>query len=206
MSRYSVSFEIRTDRDVADLSRDFFDRFDGDFGSAAGRLTASVVEQDELGTALSAAKTAAMRLEAVGMHPIAVDLDLVSVSDIADRVGRSRQNVRQWVTGERRVGGFPAPLGTPGGVRVWDWGSVNLWLRQFEGLGDEDQPLTREEAVLVDAWLAERRRPVGRNASGVRSVGLSLTIGSGVVVFEGVNFSASSTPRIDVRPVPHMHQ
>ncbi|MGH9105833.1 MAG: hypothetical protein ACRDZX_08360, partial [Acidimicrobiales bacterium] len=54
--------------------------------------------------------------------PLRVDQDLVSVSDIARRVGRTRESVRLMVDGKRGPGSFPAPLGTVGeGIRVWPW-------------------------------------------------------------------------------------
>jgi DNA-binding IclR family transcriptional regulator len=51
-----------------------------------------------------------------------IDQDLVSVSDIARRVSRTRESVRLLIDGKRGPGGFPAPLGTVGdGIRIWPW-------------------------------------------------------------------------------------
>ncbi len=57
------------------------------------------------------------------------DLDLVSMSEIAARVGRSRECVRLWVLGKRGPGGFPAPLNDPHDrYRFWRWSDVEGWL------------------------------------------------------------------------------
>ena len=62
------------------------------------------------------------------------DLDLVSMSEIAVRVGRSRECVRLWVLGKRGPGGFPAPLNSPHDrYRFWRWSDVEGWLRGVLG-------------------------------------------------------------------------
>ncbi|MCL4433973.1 MAG: hypothetical protein M1399_04285 [Actinobacteria bacterium] len=59
-----------------------------------------------------------------------VDTDLVAIPDIARRIGRSRENVRQFADGTRGPGGFPVPDGTVGdAIRVWRWANVEPWLR-----------------------------------------------------------------------------
>lgn len=83
-----------------------------------------------------------------------LDFDLVNTTEIADRIGRTRQTVRQYVDGVRGPGQFPAPLGAPGGVRVWDWGSVNEWLRAFDESGDPEYHPTREFIAAFNASVA----------------------------------------------------
>jgi hypothetical protein len=57
--------------------------------------------------------------------PVRVDQDLVSVSDIAHRVGRTRESVRLLADGRRGRGGFPAPSGSSaGGPGSWPWSLV----------------------------------------------------------------------------------
>jgi hypothetical protein len=56
--------------------------------------------------------------------------DLVNASDIAARLGRSRESVRLLIAGERGPGGFPAPvshLKVRG--RLWRWAEVARWVR-----------------------------------------------------------------------------
>jgi hypothetical protein len=51
--------------------------------------------------------------------PLRVDQDLVSVSDLAQRGGRTREPVRLLVDGKRGPGSFPASLGVVGdGIRI----------------------------------------------------------------------------------------
>ncbi|MDP4013431.1 MAG: hypothetical protein U0990_02190 [Candidatus Nanopelagicales bacterium] len=80
-----------------------------------------------------------------GAKAIRVYQDLVSVSDIAGRVGVSREATRKWakiVTGAA----FPTPVGAAGGgergaTRLWEWASVARWLERERGIDmDEDLP------------------------------------------------------------------
>src|SRR5262249_3251901 len=66
--------------------------------------------------------------------------DLVTMAEIARRAGRSRESVRQLVTGERGPGGFPPPVAnltrrSPG----WRWGDVVGWLAG-KGAVDKRRP------------------------------------------------------------------
>jgi predicted DNA-binding transcriptional regulator AlpA len=81
------------------------------------------------GKPLSVALDLATRLEGLGSTIDDIDDDLVDLSEIAARVGRSREAIRLWSSGKRGAGGFPLPVGVlPGSVKVWDWSSVNSWL------------------------------------------------------------------------------
>lgn len=101
------------------------------------------------------------RLAAIApaMTVLRTDLDLVGVADIAERVDRSRQNVQQWIDGERKAGGpaFPAPEGLAGRSLVWSWAEVNAWLEQI-GQGDGSTYPTRDEALMVDLVLMQWRQ------------------------------------------------
>lgn len=56
--------------------------------------------------------------------------DLVSASDIAARLGRSRESVRLLIAGERGPGGFPAPIShLKARGRLWRWAEVAGWAR-----------------------------------------------------------------------------
>ncbi|WP_326595814.1 hypothetical protein [Streptomyces brevispora] len=75
-------------------------------------------------------------------------------SDVAERTGRSRQNVLQWVNGERRTdaGAFPDPEGTAGRSLVRRWAEVNAWLARIgEQVGDPGA--IREDALHIDFML-----------------------------------------------------
>ena len=56
--------------------------------------------------------------------------DLVNASDIAERLGRSRESVRLLIAGERGPGGFPAPLShLKVRGRLWRWAEVARWAK-----------------------------------------------------------------------------
>jgi uncharacterized protein DUF4287 len=84
-----------------------------------------------------------------------VDPDLVGVSDIAERTGHTRQNVQQWVSGERNAARpFPPPEGCAGRSLIWRWADVNDWLKPL-GLDDQTMRPTREESVFLDVELVK---------------------------------------------------
>lgn len=84
-----------------------------------------------------------------------LDRDLVGVHEIADRTGRSRQNVSQWISGSRKAQGdpFPAAEGTVGRSQAWLWSEVNEWLGAH-GLDDGVAYPTRREMAEIDVALA----------------------------------------------------
>ena len=105
-----------------------------------------------------AAATLVSRLAAAlpGLRMVRLDPELVGISDIAQRIGHSRQNVLQWVNGERNGSRpFPAPEGCAGRSLVWRWADVNEWLRPL-GVADEAVRPSREEATRIDGMLLDR--------------------------------------------------
>jgi predicted DNA-binding transcriptional regulator AlpA len=89
------------------------------------------------------------------LRVLRVDPDLVGVSDIAERTGHSRQNIQQWVNGERNADRpFPSPEGCAGRSLIWRWAEVNEWLKPL-GFDDQATRPTREECVFLDAALIE---------------------------------------------------
>lgn len=110
-----------------------------------------------------------------------LDQDLVSVSDIAARTGRSRESVRLLVDGKRGPRGFPAPVGTVGdGIRVWPWASVLAWLRDKLGENLDEEAVSQESAALVDGSLAFARASAAGDADALRR-GLWTLIDAAVV-------------------------
>lgn len=86
---------------------------------------------------------------------VEVDQELVSTSDIAFRLGVSREAVRLWVEGLRGPGGFPSPAGTVsnGKSRVWPWSVVHSWVKQNYQLGGDEHHLTRQQVAELNAAL-----------------------------------------------------
>jgi hypothetical protein len=59
------------------------------------------------------------------------ECDLVTQSEIARRIGKSRQYVHQLITGARGLGGFPPPVSQLSEeVLLWQWCAVSWWLCQ----------------------------------------------------------------------------
>ena len=82
---------------------------------------------------------------------------LVSIADIAARIGRTRESVRLFVSGARGPGNFPAPVTHPRArYRLWRWADVDRWLERQVG---EDALETREEHLLsaINACLELRQ-------------------------------------------------
>ncbi|GHF12373.1 hypothetical protein E5082_03520 [Streptomyces griseoluteus] len=101
-------------------------------------------------SAASAARAAVPQLQVCRL-----DRDLVGVHEIAERTGRSRQNVSQWIAGDRKAQGerFPAAEGTVGRSQAWLWSEVNEWLAAH-GLDDGVAYPTRTEMAEIDVALA----------------------------------------------------
>jgi len=99
------------------------------------------------GSFLDAIVEALKQVIDMGFEPLAVEDELVSIADIAERTGRTRQSVSMLVGGQRGGGGFPAPVA--GNVRspLWHWADVASW---FEG-DDGQQRVTGERSRIVAA-------------------------------------------------------
>jgi hypothetical protein len=137
-----------------------FDVLDAMLVQTAGQHLVTVTSTGP--NAIRAAQTAVAALSSVApaMRVLRLDRDLVGVADIADRTGRSRQNVTQWAHGERQSKQpFPAPDGVVGRSRVWLWSEVNTWLRTL-GLGDSVEYPSRNDMAAIDYALSSPRRKV----------------------------------------------
>ena len=94
-------------------------------------------------------------LIALGFEPLAIEDELVSMADIAERVGRSRQSVSMLVGGQRGSGNFPRPVA--GNVRspLWHWADVAAWFEGHEG--DDAVPEDRMRTIAaINGALANR--------------------------------------------------
>jgi len=85
--------------------------------------------------------------------------DLVYLADMAERLGRTRESVRLWVTGQRGPGDFPAPINGLGRrTRLWSWRQVRAWLQQHHLVDElaENDPETIETINGALALLRHR--------------------------------------------------
>jgi len=98
------------------------------------RWTSTVGFDIEANTFADAVLQAIDQIEQVpGLTVVRVEPDqLVWASEIADRVGRTRQSIDQLVKGQRGPGGFPSPVS--GNVRnpLWRWADVEAWFAAYE--------------------------------------------------------------------------
>jgi hypothetical protein len=99
--------------------------------------------------------------------PLRVDQDLVSVSDIAQRLGRTRESVRLLVDGKRGPGRFPPAIGAVGdGIRVWPWSVVLEWSDKVVGVDLGENGVPPLTAAVPDVSFATRRSPELASALG----------------------------------------
>ena len=98
--------------------------------------------------------------------PLRVDQDLVSVSDIAQRVGRTRESVRLLVEAKRGPGAS-RPVGVVGdGIKVWPWSVVLEWFDKVLGVDLGENGVPPLTAAVLDVGFATRRSPELASALG----------------------------------------
>jgi hypothetical protein len=120
-----------------------------DFGREADSARAAIL------SAIDAVEGAGIGARVVRVEPD----DLVTMAEIARRAGRSRESVRQLVTGERGPADFPAPVANLGKRSpIWRWTEVARWLAEqggrLTGPGDELGTIV----AAVNAALELRRQ------------------------------------------------
>lgn len=87
-------------------------------------------------TAADAIASAVRDLDSIGVTARRLlDQDLLTLADIADRVGRSREAIRRYAAGTRGPGGFPAPVNPArDGTVFYRWSEVAPWLEEHLGI------------------------------------------------------------------------
>jgi hypothetical protein len=127
---------------------------DAAFGVESGL---AVAEFDRTASTLADAIASAVRaVESAGLRALrVVDEDLLTLADIADRIGRSRESIRRYVTGQRGAGGFPPPVNpTRDGATFYRWSEVATWIREHL---DVDVPDTDPTLVVANLILQARQ-------------------------------------------------
>lgn len=90
---------------------------------------------------------------APGLHVLQVEADpLLTIRDIAERVGRSLDSVRHAITGARGATGFPSSEMSTAGHRLWRWSKVAAWY----GLDDPQLIEAKPTVQAINGWLALR--------------------------------------------------
>lgn len=88
--------------------------------------------------------------------------ELVTMSEIAERIGRSRESIRLLIAGERGPGGFPSPVShAQTRNRLWRWPDVLRWFATHyeDEFGDVlvNVPENPHVTAMMNALLTYRR-------------------------------------------------
>lgn len=134
---------------------------DATFGSVDGVGLGEFIRE---APSFSAAVMSAIRdVESVSaLHVARVEPDdLVTLSEIAERLGRTRESVRLLVAGERGKGDFPPPVShSRARSRLWRWSDVAEWA---SAVSDEERERARFVAALNAALELRRARDLPRS-------------------------------------------
>lgn len=140
-----------TDDEVAAL----FDRGVDDVTFGVERGLAVAEFDRSAPTPADAISSAVRDLDTIGVIASRLfDQDLLTLADIADRVGRSREAVRRYSAGTRGPGGFPAPVNPArDGTVFYRWSEVAPWLKEHM---DVDVPTIDLAYVVANLVLQAR--------------------------------------------------
>jgi len=122
---------------------------------ANGAVLQVAREADSLALAIV---TVVADIEAAGYQAVGIESeDLVTLVDIADRTGRTRESVRLLSLAKRGPGGFPPPI-TSGTWTLYSWAMVREWFRTHYGdqavaPGDQNADTLAAADLLLRARL-----------------------------------------------------
>jgi hypothetical protein len=126
----------------------------------------------EAPTMLEALTSAIRQVRAVGLDVRSVEpSDFVTLSEIADRLGRTRESVRLLAEGQRGAGDFPpAAMRVEDRSRLYRWSQVAEWARL-----DSDEIEHAVSIAVVNArlslglWDSERARSMEKEIADLMS-------------------------------------
>src|SRR5271157_2964403 len=100
MSSFAFRIQLRDALDDESADR-LYEAFDEEIAIEDGPKGHFVGFEREAGSFLDAALDAMAEVIELGFEPLAIEDELVSMADIAERSGRSRQSVSMLVSGQR---------------------------------------------------------------------------------------------------------
>jgi hypothetical protein len=153
----TFSFKMVLNREPSGVELDRLFEAGCDDATFSVEYGVAVAEFDRVADTLAdAVSTAALAVESVGLVPVRVlDEDLVTLADIATRIGQSRESVRRYATGERGTGGFPPPVNPDReGTVFYRWSEVAPWVRMNL---DIDVPDADPSLVMANLVIQARR-------------------------------------------------
>jgi predicted DNA-binding transcriptional regulator AlpA len=158
----SFAFRIRLHDPLTDEDADrLYEAFDEEVAIEEGPKGHFVGFEREAASFLDAVLDAVTKVIDLGFDPLAVEDELVSMADIAERTGRSRQSVSMLVSGRRGPGGFPRPVA--GNVRspLWHWADVGSWFEHNASgevsIEDRTRTIASINGALANRVLARER-------------------------------------------------
>lgn len=133
---------------------------DATVGMRHGRL---YIEFSRAATSFKQAILSAIRdVRKAGVRAEVLRVDacpLVSASQVARRAGRSRQQIYQYINGQRGPGGFPPPeYHLSGQAPLWSWSAVSQWLANNNLIRAEEGLNARVVAAINNRLDADRQR------------------------------------------------
>jgi hypothetical protein len=100
----------------------------------------------------------------VGAEVIRIDIcNLVTQAEIAKKIGRTRQLVHQFVSGERGPGGFPSPvcnISDDADSPLWYWCEVAYWLYESSMITEEALQDAKVLSLINDVLELNRQRKI----------------------------------------------
>jgi hypothetical protein len=150
-------FTLVIDREPTDEQFDAVFKTAGDDAVPGTEHGQEIVHFNREAPAMADAIASAVRdIESVGLVVLRVlDEDLLTLAEIADRIGQSRESVRRYAIGKRGPGGFPPPVNPGhGGTLFYRWIEVAPWVREHLRL---DVPDTDPALVVANLILQARQ-------------------------------------------------
>ncbi|HIE0286906.1 TPA: helix-turn-helix transcriptional regulator [Pseudomonas aeruginosa] len=126
-----------------------------------GRLALEFTREAESADAAVRSALADVRRAVPSARLIEVAPDLVGLTDVAEMVGVSRQNMRKLMLAN--PGSFPAPV-HEGSVSIWHLADVLAWL-QAKGSYSLTRDVLEVARVALEVNLAKEGRRLSRSAS-----------------------------------------
>jgi hypothetical protein len=154
MSEYT--FTVRLDRAPTDDEQDrLYDEGldDGNVIISGDRKHGSILVTREASTLDDAIVSVLSDVRRAGLSAVGIaNEDLVGLSAIARRTGRTHESVRLLALGKRGPGGFP----TPAAEGLYSWASVRRWFADLEGAMpsyDEDEDTLAAADLMLRARI-----------------------------------------------------
>jgi predicted DNA-binding transcriptional regulator AlpA len=144
------NFTLIIQGDLTDNALDTFYKMGCDDATFSTKDGLTFAEFDrEASTLIDAVASALADIEAVDGYRVlhVTPDDLVWASEIAERIGRTRQSIDLLIKGQRGPNNFPAPVSHATRNPLWRWSEVEDWFAVYEGR----EPTDSERSAVLEA-------------------------------------------------------